>query len=94
MGEKAIPKVQRKNRFIAGDASDQVFLEGLYGAVSRVRLEQVGGVQAGAIFLMSHIILEAAWTFIVNNLELGEKAPIGELGVEDKVGLDELLFTS
>ena len=44
--------------------------------------------------LAAHIILEASWTFVVKHLELGAKAPIGELGVEDGVGSDELCFTS
>ena len=40
--------------------------------------------------LAAHIILEAGWTFIVDHLELGAKALIGELGVEEGVGSDEL----
>ena len=44
--------------------------------------------------LAAHIILEASWTFVVKHLELGAKAPIGELGMEDGVGSDELCFTS
>ena len=44
--------------------------------------------------LAAHIILEASWTFIVKHLELGVKAPIGEIGMEDGVGSDELCFTS
>ena len=40
------------------------------------------------------IILEASLTFVVEHLELWDKAPIGELGVEDGVGSDELCFTS
>ena len=43
--------------------------------------------------LAAHIILEASWKVIVKHLELGAKAPIGELGMEDRVGLDELYFT-
>ena len=43
---------------------------------------------------MEHIILEDSWTFVVKHLELGAKAPIGELGMEDGVGSDELCFTS
>ena len=81
MGEKAIPRVQQKNRVAAVDASNQVVLEGLYGALSRVCLVQVGGYKLKRDSLAVHIILEASWTFIVNHLELGVKAPIGELGV-------------
>ena len=44
--------------------------------------------------LAAHIILEARLTFVVKHLELWDKAPIGELGMEDGVGLDELCFTS
>ena len=94
MEEKAIPKVQRKNRVIAGDASNEVVLEGLYGALSRFCLVQVGGYKLKRDSLAAHIILEASWTFIVKHLELGVKAPVGELGVEDRVGSDELCFTS
>ena len=36
MGEKAVPKVQRKIRVTAGDASNQVVLEGLDRLLSRV----------------------------------------------------------
>ena len=90
MGEKAIPKMQRKNRVTAGDASDQVVLEVLYGALSRVFSVQVGGYNLISDSLALHIILEARLTFIVKNLELGEKAPVGELGLEDGVGLYEL----
>ena len=83
MGEKAIPKVQWKIRFTARDVSNQVVLEGLDGALSRVCSVQVGGYKLKCDSLAVHIILEASWTFIVKHLELGEKAPIGELGVED-----------
>ena len=44
--------------------------------------------------LAANLILEASWTFVVKHLELGAKAPIGELGMEDGVGSDELCFTS
>ena len=53
-----------------------------------------GGVQAESDSLAAYINLEASWTFVVKNLELGAKAPIGELGMEDGVGSDELCFTS
>ena len=90
MIEKAIPKVQRKNRFTVGDASNQVVLKGLYGALGRVCSVNVGGYKLKRDTLVAHIIIEAEWTFIVNHLELGAKAPISELGVEDGVGSDEL----
>ena len=90
MGEKAIPKVQRENRVTAGDASYQVVLEGLYGALIKVCLVQVGGYKLKRDSLEAHIILEAGCTFIFKHLEIGAKAPIGELGVEDGVGSDEL----
>ena len=82
--------MQRKNRVTAGDASDQVVLEGLYGALNIVSSVQVEGYKLKCDSLVAHIILEASSTFIVKHLELGEKAPIGELGVEDRVGSDEL----
>ena len=53
-----------------------------------------GGYKLKCDSLATDIILEASWTLVVNNLELGLKAPIGELGMEDGVGLDELCFTS
>ena len=90
LGEKAIPKVQRKIIVTAGDASNQVVLEGLDGAFIRVCSVQVGGYKLKCDSLTAHIILEASWIFIVKHLELGVKAPIGELGVEDRVGSDEL----
>ena len=90
MGEKAIPKVKQKKMVTAGDSSDQVVLEGLYGALGRVCLVQVGGYKLKRDSLAAHIILEAGWTFIVEHLELGAKSPISELGVEDVVGSDEL----
>ena len=49
-----------------------------------------GGYKLKRDSLAEHIILEAGWTFIVEHLELGAKAPIGELGVEDGVGSDDL----
>ena len=55
---------------------------------------QLGGYKLKSDSLAAHIILEACWTFIFKYLELGAKAPIGELGMEDGVGLDELFFTS
>ena len=55
---------------------------------------QVGGYKLKSYSLASHIILEASWTFVVKHLELGEKALIGEIGMEDGVGSDELCFTS
>ena len=90
MVEKAITKMQRKNRVTAGDSSNQVVLEGLYGALSRVFSVQVGGYKLKHDSLAAHIILEAGWIFVVKHLELGAKALIGELGVEDGVGSDEL----
>ena len=90
MGEKAIPKVQCKNSFTAGNASGQVVLEGLYGALCRVYLVQVGGYQITHDSLAAQIIFEAGWTFIVKHLELRAKVPIGGLGVEGGVGSDEL----
>ena len=94
MGEKAVPKVQRKIRVTAGDASNQVVLEGLDSSLSRVFLVQVGGYKMKSDSLAAHIILEASWTFVVKNLELGAKALIGKLGMEDGIGSDELCFTS
>ena len=94
MGEKAILKVQRKIRVTAGDDSNQVVLEGLDSALRRVCSVQVGGYNMKFYSLAVHIILEASWTFVVKHLELGAKAPIGELGMEDRVGSDELCFTS
>ena len=67
-----------------------VFLEGLYGALIRVCLVQVGGYKLKYDSLAAHIILEASWTFIFEHLELGAKSLIGELGVEDGVGSDEI----
>ena len=93
MGEKAIPKVQRKIRVTASDASNQVVLEGLNSALRRVCLVQVGGYKLKSDSLAVHIILEASWKLVVKNLELGAKDPIGELGMEDGVGSDELCFT-
>ena len=93
MGEKAIPKVQHKNRVTAGDACNQVVLECMDGALMRVCLVQVGGYKLKCDSLTAHIILEARWTFNVKHLELEPKAPIGELGVEDGLGSDELCFT-
>ena len=82
--------MQRKDGVTAGDASNQVVLEGLYGALGRVCSVQVGEYKLKRDSLAAHRILEVGWTFIVEHLELGEKAPIGELGVEDGVGSDEL----
>ena len=93
MGEKAVPKVQRKIRVTAGDASNQVVLEGMDSALSRFCSVKVGGYKLKSDSLAAHIILEASWTFVVKHLELGAKAPIGELGMEDGVGSDELCFT-
>ena len=86
--------MQRKIRVTAGDASNQVVLEGLDSALSRLCLVQGGGYKLKSDSLAAHIILEASWTFVVNHLELGAKAPIGELGMEDGVGSYELCFTS
>ena len=94
MGEKTIPKVQRKIRFTASDASNQVVLEGLDSALRRVCSLQVGRYKLKYDSLATHIILEASWTFVVKHLKLGAKAPIGELEMEDGVGSDELCFTS
>ena len=49
-----------------------------------------GGYKLKRDSLAAHIIREAGWTFIVEHLELGVKALIGELGVEDGIGSDEL----
>ena len=94
MVEKAVPKVQRKIRVTAGDASNQVVLEVMDSSLSRVCSVQVGGYKLKSDSLAAHIILEASWTFIVKYFEIGAKAPIGELGMEDGVGSDELCFTS
>ena len=55
---------------------------------------QVRGYKLKSDSLAAHIILEASWIFVVKLFELGEKAVIGELGMEDIVGSDELCFTS
>ena len=89
-----VPKVQRKIRVTAGDASNQVVLEGLDSSLSRVCSVQLGGYKLKSDSLAAHIILEASCTFVFKHLELGAKAPIGELGMEDGVGSDELCFTS
>ena len=86
--------MQRKIRVTADDARNQVVLEGLDSLLSIVCLVQVGGYKLKIDSLAAHIILEASWTFVVKHLELGAKAPIGELGMEDGVGSDELCFTS
>ena len=54
----------------------------------------MGGYKLKCYSLAVHIILEASWTFIVKHLELGAKTPIGELVMEDRVGSNELCFTS
>ena len=94
MGEKAVPKVQQKIRVTSGDVRNQVVLEGLDGALSIFCLVQVGVYKLKIDSLVAHIILEASCTFVVKHLELGAKAPIGELGMEDGVGSDEICFTS
>ena len=94
MVEKLITKVQRKIRVTAGDARNQVVLEGHDGALSRVCLVQLGGYKLKCDSLAAHITLEVIWTFIVKHLELGAKALIHELGMEDGVCSDELCFTS
>ena len=94
LGKKAVPKVQRKIRVTAGDASNQVAPEGLDSSLSRFCLVQVGGYKLISDSLAPHIILEDSWTFIVKHLEIGAKAPIGELEMEDGVDSDELCFTS
>ena len=86
--------MQREIRVTAGDASNQVVLEGLDSSLSIVCSVQVGGYKLKSDSLVAHIILEASWTFVVKHLELGAKAPIGKLGMEDGVGSDELCFTS
>ena len=86
--------MQRKIRVTSGDAMNQVVLEGLDRLLSRVCSMQVGGYKLKNDSLAAHIILESSWTFVVKHLELGAKAPIGELGIEDRLGSDEILFTS
>ena len=53
-----------------------------------------GGYKLKSYSHAAHIIFEASWTFVFKYLELGAKAPIGELRMEDGVGSDELCFTS
>ena len=53
-----------------------------------------GGYKLKCDSLAGHIILETSWKLIVKHLELGAKALIGELVIEDGVGSDELCFTS
>ena len=60
--------MQRKNRVTAGDASNQVVLEGLDSTLSIVRSVQVGGYKLKCDSLAAHIILESSWTFVVKNL--------------------------
>ena len=40
-----------------------------------------GGYKLKSDSLAAHIILEASWTFVFKHLELGTKAPLGELGM-------------
>ena len=55
MVEKAIPEVQRKIRVTAGDASNQVVLEGLDSALSRVCLVQLGEYKLKCDSFAAHI---------------------------------------
>ena len=64
--------------------------EGLDSSLIRVCLVQVGGYKLKSDSIAAHIILEDSWTFFVKHLELGAKAPIGELGMGDGVGSDDL----
>ena len=52
--------MQRKIRVTAGDARNQVVLEDLDGALSRVFSVQVGGYNLKCDSLATHIILEAS----------------------------------
>ena len=94
MGDKAIPKVKQKIRVTAGYARNQVVLEGPHSALIRFCSVQVGGYNLKCDSLAAHIILEAGWTFLFKHLELGAKAPIDELGMEERVGSDEFCFNS
>ena len=67
MGKKAVPKVQRKIRVTAGDASNQVVFKGLDSSLSRVCLVQVGGYKLKSDSLAGNIILEAIWIFVVKH---------------------------
>ena len=51
--------MQRKNSVTSGDAINQVVIEGLYGALGRVYLVQLGGYKQKHDSLGTHIILEA-----------------------------------
>ena len=55
--DKATPKVQRRSRVAADDASDQMVLEGMYGTLFRVCLVQVGGYKLKRDSLAANIIL-------------------------------------
>ena len=69
-------------------------VEGLDSALSRVCTVQVEGYKLKCDKLVAHIILESICALIVKHLELGDKAPIGELGTENGVGSDEICFIS
>ena len=52
--------MQRENSVTAGDARNQVVLEGMDGALRIVYLVQVGGYKLKYDSLAAHIILEAS----------------------------------
>ena len=76
-----------------GDVEAASLVRGEAGLMWRSEERRVGGYKLKCYSLAAHIILEARWIFIVKHLGLGAKAPIGELGMEDGVGSDELCFT-
>ena len=86
--------MQRKIWVASANTCDQMVLERLDGPFGSVGAMQVGRGELEGESLFLHEVLESCGAFIVQSLENGLQALVGELGVEGCVGLYEFMFSA
>ena len=90
----SVPQVQWKIWVAAANTCDQIVLERLDGPFSSVGSMQLGRGELEGDSLFSHEGLESCGVFIVESLENGSQALVGELGVKGSVGSDKFMFAA
>ena len=94
MGDEAVPEMQGGVGVAAAESGDEVILVSLDCAFCGVGVLKVWGNELEPYTGIAQKCFEAAGAFIVEHLVLGGDASVGEVGVEDSSGSDELSFTT
>jgi hypothetical protein len=88
--EEAIPKVERKGRVGAAEASNEVVLEGANGLLCSVASMDMRWCELEIDGIVGHELLKSGGRFVVETLEEWAEATGGEEGVGTLVGSQDL----